>query len=100
MRGLHRAKENEWNRLEIKCRHDDPFSNRKDPEMLLPSGKTFLGHCNQNAQWTETDSQTQKTHLWSPKGEGGGGGINQEFEIIRYTLLYAKKITRKILLIA
>ena len=24
----------------------------------------------------ETDSQTQKTNLWLPKGEGGGGGIN------------------------
>ena len=22
---------------------------------------------------TETDSQTQKTKLWSPKGKGGGG---------------------------
>ena len=22
---------------------------------------------------TETDSQTKKTNLWSPKGEGGGG---------------------------
>ena len=24
----------------------------------------------------ETDSQTQKTNLWLPKGKGGGGGIN------------------------
>ena len=37
---------------------------------------------------TETDSQTQKTNLWSPKGKGGGRGINQEFEISRYTLPY------------
>ena len=25
---------------------------------------------------TETDSQTQKTNFWLPKGKGGGGGIN------------------------
>ena len=25
---------------------------------------------------TETDSQTQKTNLWLPKGKGDRGGIN------------------------
>ena len=39
---------------------------------------------------TETDSQIQKTNLRLPKGKGGGGGINQEFGISRYTLLYIK----------
>ena len=33
---------------------------------------------------TEADSKTQKTNLWLPMGKGGGEGINQEFEIIRY----------------
>ena len=28
-----------------------------------------------------------KTNLWLPKGQGGGG-INQQFEINKYTLLY------------
>ena len=36
---------------------------------------------------TEIDSQAQKTNLWLPKGKGGGG-INQEFGINIYTLLY------------
>ena len=44
---------------------------------------------------TETDSQTQKTNLWLPKEKGGGRGINQEFGIIRYKLLYIKSINNK-----
>ena len=35
---------------------------------------------------TERDAQIQKTNLRLPKGKGGG--INQEFGINRYTLLY------------
>ena len=38
---------------------------------------------------TEIDSQTQKTHLWLPKGKGEGR-INQKFWINIYTLLYIK----------
>ena len=40
---------------------------------------------------TETDSQTQKTHLRLPKRKGGGG-INQEYGIKIDTLLYRKQI--------
>ena len=39
---------------------------------------------------TEIDSQTEKTNLWLPKGKKGEG-INWEFGIDRYTLLYIKK---------
>ena len=28
---------------------------------------------NESIYKTETDSQTQKTNLWLPKGKGGGG---------------------------
>ena len=35
----------------------------------------------------QTDSQTQKTNLWLPKGKGGGW-INQDFVINRYTTVY------------
>ena len=38
----------------------------------------------------EIDSQTQKTNLWLLKGKGGGGGIDWEFGINKYTLLYIK----------
>ena len=31
----------------------------------------------------ETDTQTRKTNLWLPKGEGGKGWINQKFWINR-----------------
>ena len=47
---------------------------------------------------TETDSQTQKTNLWLPKEKGVGGGINQEFGISRYKLLYIKQINNNVLL--
>ena len=49
---------------------------------------------------TEIDPQTQKTNLWLSKGKGGGEGINQEFGISMYTLLYIliKKVTDKDLL--
>ena len=46
---------------------------------------------------TETDSQTQKTNLWLPKGKGGEG-INYEVLINIYTLLYIKQIINKDLL--
>ena len=47
---------------------------------------------------TETDSQMQKTHLWLPMGKGGWGGLNQEFGISRYKLLYIKQINNKVLM--
>ena len=40
---------------------------------------------------TETDSQISKTKLWLPKGKRGtGGGIDLEFGINVYILLYIK----------
>ena len=39
---------------------------------------------------TEMDSMTQETNLQLPKGKEGKGGINQEFGINRYKLLYIK----------
>ena len=47
---------------------------------------------------TEADSQTQKNNLTATKGETLVGGINQEFGINMYTLLYIKWITNKDLL--
>ena len=53
---------------------------------------------NESIYKTETDSQTQKANLWSPKGKGSWGGINEEYGINRYTLLYVKQISNKDLL--
>ena len=36
----------------------------------------------------KTETQTQKTNLWLPKGKGGGGWITQEFGISRQTTIY------------
>ena len=38
----------------------------------------------------ETDSQTQRTDLWLPRWREGGGGMEWEFGISRYKLLYIK----------
>ena len=43
-----------------------------------------------NIYKTVKDSQTQKTNLWLPKGKGQG--INQEYEINRYILLYTNDL--------
>ena len=48
---------------------------------------------------TEIESQMQKTNLWLSGGKAWvWGGINWEFEIDTYTLLYIKWITNKDLL--
>ena len=43
---------------------------------------------NESIYKTETDSQTQKTNLWLPKGKVWGGWINWEFGIGRCKLLH------------
>ena len=47
---------------------------------------------------TETDSQTQKTDLWLPRGRGGGGGMEWEFGVSRCKLVYTEWIKNKVLL--
>ena len=37
------------------------------------------------------DPQTQKINLWLPKGKEGWVGVNYEFGIVRYELLYIKQ---------
>ena len=43
----------------------------------------------------EKDSQSQRMNLGLPGGEGQGGGIDWEFGVDMYTLLYLKQITNK-----
>ena len=45
---------------------------------------------------TETDAQTQRTDLWLPRGRGEG--MDWEFEVSRYKLLYIGWINNKVLL--
>ena len=50
----------------------------------------------------ETESQMQRTNVWTPRGEsggsGGGGGMNWEIGTDMYTLICIKQITNKNLL--
>ena len=49
----------------------------------------------------ETETQMQRTNVWTPRGEGGGGGgggMNWEIGIDIYTLICIKLITNKNLL--
>ena len=48
---------------------------------------------------TETDSQTQRTDLWLPRGkQGGEGGMDWEFGVSRGKVLYVDWINNKVLL--
>ena len=48
---------------------------------------------------TETDSQTQRTDLWLPRGSGCWGRVDgMEFGISRYKLFYIEWINNKVLL--
>ena len=46
----------------------------------------------------ETDSQTQRTGLWLPRGKGHRGGMEWEFGLSRCKLLYIEWINSKVLL--
>ena len=46
----------------------------------------------------ETDSQTQRTDLWLPRGRGCGGGLDWEFGTSRCKLLYIEWINNTVLL--
>ena len=92
-----------------------PFAaTQMDPEIIIPSEVkskrerqipydiTYMWNLKKNytnklIYKTEIDSQTQKTNLQLPKVKGEGG-INQEFGINRYTLLYIKQVNNKDLL--
>ena len=47
----------------------------------------------------EIEAQMQRTNVWTPRGESGGGsgggGMNWEIEIDMYTLIRTKQITNK-----
>ena len=53
---------------------------------------------NERIYKTEINLQTKKANLWLLKEKGAGWGMNQEFEINVYTLLYVKQIANKDLL--
>ena len=46
----------------------------------------------------ETETQMQRTNVWTPMGESGGGGMNWEIGIDMYTTICIKQITNKKLL--
>ena len=52
---------------------------------------------NEHIYETETDSQTQRTDLWLPRGRTSGGRKDWEFGISRCKLLYIEWINNKAL---
>ena len=48
----------------------------KDKYHMISHMWNLIYDTNELIYKTETDSQTQKTNLWLPKGKGGGGEIN------------------------
>ena len=53
---------------------------------------------NEHIYEIETDSQTQKTDLWLPRGKWGWGSMGSEFGTSRCKLLYIEWINNKVLL--
>ena len=53
---------------------------------------------NEHIYETETDSQTQRTDLWLPRGMRGGGGMDWKFGVSRCKPLYIEWINNKVLL--
>ena len=53
---------------------------------------------NEYVYTTETDSQTQRTDLWLPRGRGFGGEKDWEFGISRCKLVHIGWINNKVLL--
>ena len=47
-------------------------------------------------KWKKTERHREK-NLWLPKGKVEQGGINLEFGINRYTILYIKEINKDLL---
>ena len=47
---------------------------------------------------TETDSETWRTDLWLPRGEGAGRGMDWEFGVSRCKLLHIEWINNEVLL--
>ena len=64
----------------------------------IPYRQNVKYNANELIYKIETDSQTQKTNLWFPKGKGQGGGTNWKFGVRRYKLLSRKQINSKVLL--
>ena len=70
-------------------------------ERQIPYNITYMWNLkydtNEPIYKTETDSQTQRTDWWLPRGRSGGG-MEWEFGISRCKLLYIGWINNKILL--
>ena len=47
---------------------------------------------------TETDSQTERTNLWLPKGRQEGSGVDWEFGVSKCKLLRSEWISNEVLL--
>ena len=61
-------------------RDDHTKWSKSDRERQIPYDITYMWNpkydTSEHIYKTETDSQTQKTNLWLPEGNGGGEGIN------------------------
>ena len=70
---------------------------KSERERQIPYDITWMWNLkydtNELVYETETDSQTERTGLWLPKGRGSGGGMDWEFEISRCKLLHLHLIS-------
>ena len=71
---------------------------KSERERQIPCDVTYMWNLkyDTNEPIYETDSQTQRTELWLPRGRGGGGGMDWEFGISWCKLLYIEWINNKV----
>ena len=75
---------------------------KSERERLIPYDTTYMWNLKYDASEhiyeTETDSQIQRTNLWSPKGRADAEGEDWGCRISRHKLLYIGWINNKVLL--
>ena len=74
-----------WMHLEIIIL-SEVSQTQKDKYLMISHRKGKKKDKKERIYKTETDSQTQRTNFWLPAGRGGG--VDWEFGIDMYTLLY------------
>ena len=75
---------------------------KSERERQIPYDITYMWNLkydtNELIYKTETDSETQRTDSWLPRGRGKGRGMDWEFGVGRCKLLHLEWINNKVLL--
>ena len=94
--GIRVSHKNETTPMERLKAHGETERSKSERERQTPYDITYK-FTNELIYKIETDSQIERTD-WLPRGSGGGGGMQWEFGISRYKLVYVGWIHNQVLL--